>query len=75
MAPVLKISRIVPCTKEPHGLARDDGKRPDGLTLVPWMSWRCVTWDVTAVGDTLGDAYLQKSAIFSLLESRRNTDH
>jgi len=26
----------VPSMKEPHGLVRDDGKRPDGLTLLPW---------------------------------------
>ena len=52
----------VPCSKEPQGLLRDDGKRPDGLTLVPWMSGKCATWDVTVV-DTLGGAYLQKSAI------------
>ena len=25
----------VPSMKEPHGLVRDDGKRPDGLTLLP----------------------------------------
>ena len=24
----------IPATKEPHGLTRSDGKRPDGLTLV-----------------------------------------
>ena len=26
----------VPTSKEPTGLLRNDGKRPDGLTLVPW---------------------------------------
>jgi hypothetical protein len=49
-------------TKEPRGLVRDDGKRPDGLTLMPWNSGRCATWDVTVV-DTLGGAYIQQSAI------------
>lgn len=52
---------VVPCVKEPQGLVREDGKRPDGLTLVPWLSGKCATWDVTVV-DTLGSAYLQKSA-------------
>ena len=28
--------------KEPQGLGRDDGKRPDGLTLVPWQSGHTV---------------------------------
>jgi len=32
--------------KEPHGLVRDDGKRSDGLTLLPWNSGRSATWDV-----------------------------
>jgi len=48
--------------KEPHGLVRDDGKRPDGLTLLPLNSGRSATWDVTVV-DTFGSAYLQQSAI------------
>ena len=26
----------VPAVKEPSGLDRQDGKRPDGLTLIPW---------------------------------------
>ena len=25
-----------PITKEPNGLSRSDGDRPDGVTLVPW---------------------------------------
>ena len=29
-------SASIPSSKEPHGLVRSDGKRPDGLTLVPW---------------------------------------
>jgi len=35
--------------KEPHGLVRSDGKRPDGLTLVPWKGGKPLAWDVTAV--------------------------
>ena len=26
----------IPVSKEPSGLTRTDGKRPDGLTLIPW---------------------------------------
>ena len=48
---------IFPATKEPAGLMRSDGKRPDGLTLVPWQAGRSVTWDVT-VTDTLAESYL-----------------
>jgi len=35
-----------------------------GLTLLPWISGRSTTWEVTVV-DTLGNAYLQQSAITS----------
>ena len=39
----------IPSVREPSGLSRDDGERPDGLTLVPWQSGRSATWDVTVV--------------------------
>ena len=45
----------IPAIKEPAGLLRSDGKRPDGLTQIPWQSGRCMTWDVT-VTDTLGSS-------------------
>ena len=38
-------------------LSRTDGKRPDGLTLVPWQRGKSVTWNVT-VTDTVADSYL-----------------
>jgi hypothetical protein len=44
-------------TLEPNGLSRDDGKRPDGMTLVPWIKGQPVVWDVTVV-DTLADSYV-----------------
>ena len=37
----------VPSTLEPVGLSRNDGKRPDGLTLTPWARGRCLVWDAT----------------------------
>ena len=30
---------------EPPGLSRTDGKRPDGLTLVPWQRGKSLIWD------------------------------
>ncbi|XP_073955687.1 uncharacterized protein [Choristoneura fumiferana] len=39
----------VPSVLEPPGLSRTDGKRPDGLTLVPWEGGRCLVWDATCV--------------------------
>jgi hypothetical protein len=51
----------VPAIKEPAGLLRSDGKRPDGLTQIPWQAGRCMTWDVT-VTDTLAESYLATTA-------------
>jgi len=39
----------VPVIKEPSGLLRSDGKRPDGLSLVPWQSGKALCWDVTVI--------------------------
>jgi len=39
------------------GRLRTDGKRPDGVTLIPWKNGRCVTWDAT-VTDTMAQSYL-----------------
>ena len=51
----------VPVTKEPVGLVRLDGKRPDGLTLIPWQGGKPMTWDVTVVS-TLADSYLHSTS-------------
>ena len=43
--------------KEPPGLFRTDGKRPDGVTPLKWKQGKCVTWDIT-VSDTLAQSYV-----------------
>ena len=43
------------------GLFRSDGKRPGGLTLIPWQRGLSLTWDVTVV-TTLADSYISASA-------------
>jgi len=48
-------------TKEPTGLFRTDGKRPDGLTLVPWQSGKSLCWDVTVICP-LAESYVTGSA-------------
>jgi len=30
-------------------LTRSNGKRPDGLTLLPWKEGKPVTWDTTVI--------------------------
>ena len=52
----------VPSIKEPPGLLRSDGKRPDGVTQIPWASGRCLVWDVTVV-DTLAPSYASLSSL------------
>ena len=47
----------IPATLEPTGLSRDDGKRPDGMTLTSWLKGRCLVWGATCV-DTLAPSYL-----------------
>jgi len=51
----------VPAMKEPSGLSRSDGRRPDGLSLIPWQSGKPLTWDVT-VATTLAASYINASA-------------
>ena len=46
-----------PAIKEPQGLLRTNGKRPEGLTLKPWRDGRCATWDFT-VTDTVEASYI-----------------
>jgi hypothetical protein len=51
----------VPAMKEPSCICRSDGKRPDGLTLIPWKGGKPLTWDVT-VASTLAQSYIRASA-------------
>ena len=47
----------LPSRLEPTGLFRSDGKRPDGITLVPWRSGRLLVWDATCP-DTFAPSHL-----------------
>jgi len=51
----------IPAVKEPSGLDRQDGKRPDGLTLIPWHCGRSLVWDVTVVSP-LAASYVDRAA-------------
>jgi len=46
------VSAGVPATKEPVGLIRRDGKRPDGTTQTPCRSGKLLVWDETVDSTT-----------------------
>ena len=51
----------VPSLLEPVGLCRDDGKRPDGATLIPWEQGRCLVWDFTCP-NTIDRSHVSQSS-------------
>jgi hypothetical protein len=51
----------VPVNTEPVGCSASDGKRPDGLTLVPWTRGKSMVWDFTCK-DTYAPTYVASCA-------------
>ena len=47
---------------EPRGLYRTDGKRPDGVTMIPWEMGKQLVWDVTVV-DALAPSRLNQGSL------------
>ena len=47
---------------KPRGLYRTDGKRPDGLTMIPWERGKQLVWDVTVV-DVLAPSRLNQVSL------------
>ena len=54
------VSDGVPAVLEPVGVYRDDGKRPDGMSLIPWRRGLPLLWDF-ACSDTLAPSHLATS--------------
>jgi len=54
-------SAAIPVAEEPQGLSRADGKRPEGLAMVPWREGKPLTWDDTVVCP-LAESYIGDSA-------------
>lgn len=54
----------IPSMLEPVGVFRDDGKRPDGMTLIPWERGRALVWDATCV-DTLAPSRISGTLLKS----------
>jgi len=51
----------MPAVKEPINLMRDDNKRPDGTTLLPWVRGKPMAWDVT-VPDIYAESHIGNTA-------------
>ena len=52
----------LPSMLEPRGLYRTDGKRPDGVTMIPWEMGKQLVWDVTVV-DALAPSRLNQGSL------------
>ena len=63
-----------PVTKEPTGLFQSSGKRPDGLTRVPWQRGKKLCWDVT-VTCLLADSYVTGAAYEAGLAAELAASH
>ena len=64
---------------EPSGMDRTDGKRPDGITLVPWKNGKLLVWDATCP-DTFAPSYISSAiseagAVASLAEQRKRAKY
>jgi len=51
----------LPEVKEPVSLVRQDGKQPDGVTLLPWARGKPLAWHIT-VPDTYAKSHLHDTA-------------
>ena len=52
----------VPAHKEPTDLVLQNGKRPDGATLIPWSRGKALAWDVT-IPDTYTMSHIQSTCV------------
>ncbi|PSN38282.1 hypothetical protein C0J52_19664 [Blattella germanica] len=55
------VSAGFPSIREPVGISRTDGKRPDGLTLLPWSRGKSLLWDATCA-DTMALSHLSQTS-------------
>ena len=56
------VASHIPSELEPGGMFRGDGKRPNGVSLIPWKRGRCVVWDAT-VPHTLANSHVAATCL------------
>jgi hypothetical protein len=54
-------SAEIPSIRKPNGYYRKVNKRPDGITLIPWLCGKPLLWDVSCT-DTLAKSYIELSS-------------
>ena len=72
-------SASIPCQLEPAGLCREDGKRPDGVTITPWRLGKSLAWDATVI-HRLAPSYTAAaveagSTVAAIAESRKRSKY
>ena len=55
-------SANTPSILEPTGMLRADGKRPDGVTMIPWSRGKALVWDFTCP-DTLAPSHVRQTSV------------
>ena len=55
------VSEGLPAVLKPVGVCRNDGKRPDGMSLIPWRQGLLLLWDFTC-SDTLSPSNVSTSS-------------
>lgn len=64
------VSADVPAVLEPVGLAREDGKRVDGMSLIPWSRGSALIWDATCT-----DTFAPSNSRFSTSAAGRAAEN
>lgn len=60
----------IPTRLEPPGLFREDGKRVDGISLIPWHKGKTLVWDATCT-----DTYAPSNLIYSTRSAGRAAEN
>ena len=68
-------SAKVPSRLEPSGLHCSDGKRTDGVTMIPWRNGKLLVWDATTFASSYVSRAASEGAVAALAEDRKKTKY